>query len=87
MKVREKEPDLPVSSRGFSLRCPQCANPRLDLSFTRDGTQAYWCHRCERGFRIGEMPQAGIYRASSEKGEVLEVHTLETAVLEGVLAS
>ncbi len=87
MKVREKEPDLPVSSRGFALRCPACSNPRLDLSFTRDGMQAYWCHRCERGFRIGEMPQAGIYRAPSEKGGKLEVHTLETAVLENARAS
>jgi|GEM_PF-1579600 len=90
MKVREKEPDLPVSSRGFSLRCPVCANPRLDLSFTRDGMQAYWCHRCERGFRIGEMPQAGIYRASSvpgEKGETLEVHTLEAVLSDDVRAS
>ncbi|MBC7645518.1 MAG: hypothetical protein H7095_00185 [Pseudopedobacter sp.] len=75
MKTKEKEPDLPVSSRGFALRCPHCANPRLDLSFIRDGMQAYWCHRCERGFRIGEMPPAGIYRASDAK---LEVHTLKT---------
>jgi len=52
--------------------------------------QAYWCHRCERGFRIGEMPQAGIYRASSvpgEKGETLEVHTLEAVLSDDVRAS
>jgi len=49
--------------------------------------QAYWCHRCERGFRIGEMPQAGIYRAPSEKNEKLEVHTLETAGLDNARAS
>lgn len=30
------------------------------LCLMRDGDQAYWCHRCEKGFRIGELPVDGV---------------------------
>ncbi|NJK44634.1 MAG: hypothetical protein HC933_10415 [Pleurocapsa sp. SU_196_0] len=55
--TRKHEPVDRASSQGLVLGCPDCAS-RLDLVGLRDGDQAYWCHRCERGWRIGNLPDA-----------------------------
>lgn len=58
--IRKGEPDpYPLSGRGFVHVCPECGCP-LELCDTRDGDQAYWCHRCQKGHRAGSPPLLAI---------------------------
>ncbi|AFZ66619.1 hypothetical protein [Deinococcus peraridilitoris] len=54
MKSRFSE-DFPASGRGYEHVCPHCGD-LLQLHEMRDGDQAYWCQRCERGHRAGDLP-------------------------------
>ena len=45
---------MPVSGRGYVHVCPHCG-AELTLYDLRDGDQAYWCHACQKGQRIGEV--------------------------------
>ncbi|PYE48706.1 hypothetical protein DES52_12740 [Deinococcus yavapaiensis KR-236] len=55
VKPRFRQDLYPDSGRGYVHACPQCG-AALDLCELRDGDQAYWCHRCERGHRAGDPP-------------------------------
>jgi hypothetical protein len=57
IKNSKRNPLERSSSQGLVLVCPQC-DGKLDLCTLRDGDQAYWCHPCERGWRIGNLPDA-----------------------------
>jgi len=59
MKSRFSEDPLPVSGRGYAHVCPHCGHT-MELCDLRDGDQAYWCHRCERGHRAGDLPLAAL---------------------------
>ena len=56
-KNSKRNPLERSSSQGLVLGCPICA-AKLDLLDTRDGDQAYWCHRCQSGWRAGNLPEA-----------------------------
>ena len=56
-KNNKRNPLERTSSQGLVLGCPICA-AKLDLLDTRDGDQAYWCHRCQSGWRVGNLPEA-----------------------------
>ena len=56
-KNNKRNPLERHSSQGLVLGCPICA-AKLDLLNTRDGDQAYWCHRCQSGWRAGNLPEA-----------------------------
>lgn len=58
----------PISSHGIQLVCPHCRG-RLALVDLKDGDQAYWCHRCEVGWRAGHLPDG----ARFERRKLLEV--------------
>ncbi len=53
--IKKHESLEPRSGYGLVLACPDCGG-RLDLTYLRDGDQAYWCHTCERGWRAGNLP-------------------------------
>lgn len=55
MRSRFSPDSLPSSGRGYVHVCPHCGDT-LALCELRDGDQAYWCHRCERGHRAGDPP-------------------------------
>ena len=50
---------LPSSGRGYAHVCPHCGEA-LALCELRDGDQAYWCWRCERGHRAGDPPPGAL---------------------------
>ena len=52
------------------LGCPVCA-AKLDLLDTRDGDQAYWCHRCQSGWRAGNLPETA-HRSKDNQNAQLE---------------
>ena len=56
MKSPFRPDPFPVSGRGYVHVCPHCSADSLELYDLRDGDQAYWCHRCERGHRAGNPP-------------------------------
>jgi hypothetical protein len=62
----EPLPDLPSSSHGRRLGCPVC-NGRLMLCDLRDGDQGHWCHHCERGWRLGNLPLEAFLEKSLQK--------------------
>ena len=57
IKNNKRNPLERTSSQGLVLGCPICA-AKLDLLDTRDGDQAYWCHHCQSGWRVGNLPEA-----------------------------
>jgi hypothetical protein len=73
--TRKHEPLERSSSHGLVLGCPDCAS-RLDLVGLRDGDQAYWCHRCERGWRIGNLPDTA-HMSKDAAREKLETPTTD----------
>jgi DNA-directed RNA polymerase subunit RPC12/RpoP len=73
-KARERQKDELAfsSSRGLGIRCPRCTHTHLELNMSRDGSQVYWCHRCESGWRIGDIPREAIYSRLTVAGTPLE---------------
>ena len=69
-KNNKRNPLERTSSQGLVLGCPICA-AKLDLLDTRDGDQAYWCHRCQSGWRAGNLPEAA-HRSKDNQNAQLE---------------
>ncbi|HWG84723.1 MAG TPA: hypothetical protein VNT60_04505 [Deinococcales bacterium] len=58
----------PVSSSGRRLGCPACSRD-LVLVDLKDGDQGYWCMACERGWRIGHLPENAFYAKGPQARE------------------
>lgn len=52
---RADDPAYPRSGHGLMHVCPHCGEA-LALRDLRDGDQAYWCERCQKGHRASDPP-------------------------------
>jgi len=59
-----------ISSQGRVLGCPTCRR-ELVLVDLKDGDQGYWCMSCERGWRVGHLPQGAFYERRKRQLETV----------------